>query len=146
MKQILQKRHKVMTKKPKIIEVCHASHFKKLWFCPFTRIWHRFKTTLRMCPTFSFCAVSVTFPCSSSFQWQIFAQRIRFLARANSARFVFEKKCRQNRNPVSGSKTSFLDGCCHESYTKKGWPANLDSKINMKFLTFQSSLRETHEI
>ena len=35
-----------------------------------------------------------------------------------------------------------LSGILH----KKGWPANLDSKINMKFLTFQSSLRETHEI
>ena len=35
-----------------------------------------------------------------------------------------------------------LSGILHE----KGWPANLDSKINMKFLTFQSSLREIHEI
>jgi hypothetical protein len=31
-----------------------------------------------MCPTYSFCAVSFKFPCSSTFQWQILASRIRF--------------------------------------------------------------------
>ena len=53
--------------------LCNASHFKKLWFCPFTRIWHHFRTSLRMCPTSSFCAVSFKCLCSSSFQWQILA-------------------------------------------------------------------------
>ena len=64
---------KVMKKNQRIIQVCNASHFKKLWFCPFTRIWHHFRTSLRMCPTSSFCAVSFKCLCSSSFQWQILA-------------------------------------------------------------------------
>jgi hypothetical protein len=38
----------------KNIQACNASHFQKLWFCPFPGIWHRFRATLRMCPTVSF--------------------------------------------------------------------------------------------
>jgi hypothetical protein len=35
-----------------------------------------------------------------------------------------------------------LTGILH----KKGWPANPESKINLKLLTFQSSLKEVHGI
>ena len=64
-----RKRQRVMKEfPPKKNQACNASHFQKLWFCPFPGIWHRFRATLRMCPTFSFCVISFTCPSSIIFQ------------------------------------------------------------------------------
>ena len=81
----------------RINQVCNASHFQKLWFCPFPGIWHHFRATLRMCPTCSFCADSFKFPCSSTFQWADFGLKSQILAWTNDAKLVFERNCHQSR-------------------------------------------------
>ena len=57
-----------------------------------------------------------------------FGLKNRILAWTNDDRLVFERNCHQSRNPASSSKASFF--------------GRLLTGINLKLLTFQSSLRE----
>ena len=77
----------------------------------------------------------------SNFLVQALSNGKFWLKESNDARFVmfvFERNCHQNRHPASNTKASFFGRLLTRILHKKRWPANHESKINLKLLTFQS--------
>ena len=69
-----------------------------------------------------------------------FGLKNQILARANDARPVFERNCHQSRHPASSSKTSFLDLCWQESYTKRAGQQTLNPRSIWNFSLFKARL------
>ena len=69
-----------------------------------------------------------------------FGLKNQILARANSARFVFEKIAAKAGIQLPAQKTSFLDGCCQESYTKKAGQQILTPRSTWNFSLFKVRL------